>query len=184
MLEPFGIEILPLAQFTDVGAAETGLTFVENAILKARHAAQVAQLPAIADDSGVEVDALRGAPGIYSARYAGEGATDEDNLRKLLRVLEGRPANERAARYCCALAFLRWADDPFPVIAQASWEGRIGTAPRGSGGFGYDPIFELAERGVTAAELSAAEKNQISHRAQALRRLVDELRAEYPAAGG
>ena len=178
MLEPLAIEVVPLSQFTRESVAETGHTFVENAIIKARHAAELAQLPAIADDSGLEVDALQGAPGIYSARYAGEHASDDDNLRKLLAALAGRKASERTARYCCALVYMRWGHDPFPLITQASWEGRIGEAPRGSGGFGYDPIFELPERGVTVAELPAAEKNQLSHRGQALRGLVAQLRRE------
>ena len=175
MLEPLAIDVVPLSQFTRTAVAEIGLTFVENAIAKARHASQLAKLPAIADDSGLEVDALQGAPGIYSARYAGEHASDEDNLRKLLAVLAGRKAAERTARYCCALVYLRWEHDPFPLISQASWEGRITEAPRGSGGFGYDPIFELSQRSVTVAELPAAEKNQLSHRGKALRGLVAQL---------
>lgn len=178
MLEPLAIEVVPLAQFTRTAAAETGLTFVENAIIKARHAAQLAQMPAIADDSGLEVDALHGAPGIHSARYAGEHASDDDNLRKLLEALASRSAAERSARYCCALVYMRWEHDPFPLISQASWEGRIAAAPRGSGGFGYDPIFELPQRGITVAELPAAEKNQLSHRGQALRGLVAQLKKE------
>jgi XTP/dITP diphosphohydrolase len=182
MLEPLAIEVVPLSEFTRAAVAETGLTFVENAIIKARHAAQLAQLPAIADDSGLEVDALHGAPGIHSARYAGEHASDEDNLRKLLATLDGRRAAERAARYCCALVYMRWADDPFPLISQASWEGRIAATPRGSGGFGYDPIFELPQRGITVAELPAAEKNQLSHRGQALRGLVAQLQKEVTCA--
>ena len=175
MLEPLAIEVVPLSQFTRTAIPETGLSFVENAIIKARHAAQLAKLPAIADDSGLEVDALQGAPGIYSARYAGGQASDEDNVRKLLGVLSGRKAAERTARYCCALVYMRWEHDPFPLISQASWEGRITEAPRGSGGFGYDPIFELAQRSVTVAELPAAEKNQLSHRGKALRGLVAQL---------
>jgi XTP/dITP diphosphohydrolase len=175
MLEPLAIDVVSLSQFTRTAVPETGLTFVENAIIKARHAAQLAKLPAIADDSGLEVDALQGAPGIYSARYAGEHASDEDNVRKLLAVLSGRKAAERTARYCCALVYMRWEHDPFPLISQASWEGRITQAPRGSGGFGYDPIFELSQRSVTVAELPAAEKNQLSHRGKALRGLVAQL---------
>jgi len=178
MLEPLAIEVVPLAQFTRASVAETGRTFVENAIIKARHAAELAQLPAIADDSGLEVDALQGAPGIYSARYAGEHASDADNLRKLLAALDGRNSAERTARYCCALVYMRWGQDPFPLISQASWEGRIAQTPRGSGGFGYDPIFELPERSITVAQLPAAEKNQLSHRGQALRGLVAQLRRE------
>jgi XTP/dITP diphosphohydrolase len=175
MLEPLAIDVVSLSQFTRTAVPETGLTFVENAIIKARHAAQLAKLPAIADDSGLEVDALQGAPGIYSARYAGEHASDEDNVRKLLAVLSGRKAAERTARYCCALVYMRWEHDPFPLISQASWEGRITQAPRGSGGFGYDPIFELSQRSVTVAELPAAEKNQLSHRGKALRGIVAQL---------
>jgi XTP/dITP diphosphohydrolase len=179
LLEPLAFEVVPLGQFTSEAVEETGLTFVENAILKARHAAHAAKLPALADDSGLEVDALHGAPGIYSARYAGEHASDTDNLDKLLSELRGRPIEQRTARYCCALAFLRWDRDPFPVISQASWEGRIIETPRGRGGFGYDPIFELPELRVTAAELPAAEKNRISHRGLALRELVERLEVEY-----
>jgi XTP/dITP diphosphohydrolase len=178
MLEPLAIEVVPLSQFTRAAVPETGLTFVENAIIKARHAAQLAQLPAIADDSGLEVDGLQGAPGIYSARYAGEHASDEDNLRKLLAALDGRKPAERTARYCCALVYLRWGHDPFPLISQASWEGRIGEVPRGSGGFGYDPIFELPARAMTVAEMPAEEKNRLSHRGQALRGLVAQLQKE------
>jgi XTP/dITP diphosphohydrolase len=175
MLEPLAIEVVPLSRFTRDVIPETGLTFVENAIIKARHAAQLARLPAIADDSGLEVDGLHGAPGIYSARYAGEHASDEDNLRKLLAELSGRKPAERTARYCCALVYMRWAHDPFPLISQASWEGRIAEAPRGNGGFGYDPIFELPQRAITVAELPAAEKNELSHRGKALRGLVAQL---------
>jgi XTP/dITP diphosphohydrolase len=178
MLEPLSIEVLPLADFTRTSIAETGQSFVENAILKARHAAQLTQLPAIADDSGLEVEALHGAPGIYSARYAGEQASDDDNLQKLLAALAGRPASERVARYCCALVYMRWHHDPFPLISQASWQGRIVDVPRGRGGFGYDPIFEVPERGLTAAELPASEKNRLSHRGQALRGLVEQLKKE------
>lgn len=176
MLEPLAIEVVPLSQFTREAVPETGLTFVENAIIKARYAAQLARIPAIADDSGLEVDALNGAPGIYSARYAGEHASDDDNLRKLLTVLAGRTPAERTGRYCCALVYMRWAEDPFPLISQATWEGRIADAPRGSGGFGYDPIFELPQLALTVAEMPAAEKNLLSHRGQALRGLVAQLK--------
>jgi XTP/dITP diphosphohydrolase len=177
LLEPLGFETLPLSQFTSVSAEETGLSFIENAILKARHAARAANLPAIADDSGIELDALQGAPGIYSARYAGPSASDQANLEKLLRAVHELPEQQRTARYQCALAYLRWATDPSPLIVQASWEGRIVLTPRGNGGFGYDPIFELAELRKTAAELSSDEKNKISHRGQAMRELVTQLRA-------
>lgn len=178
MLEPLGFDVRPLSEFTKEVPQESGLTFVENAILKARHAARLSGLPAIADDSGIEVEALGGAPGVYSARYAGENASDEANLRRLLVELEGRPMHERAARYCCALAFLRFERDPFPILAQASWTGRITLKPRGTGGFGYDPIFELPDLGLTAAELPAARKNELSHRGEALRQLVEHLRAD------
>lgn len=177
LLSPLGFEIEPLAQFTRVNADETGLSFIENAILKARHAAAAANLPAIADDSGIEVDALRGEPGIYSARYAGEAASDQANLDKLLRELAEVPLEKRTARYQCALAFMRWPTDPSPLICQASWEGRVIATPRGAGGFGYDPIFELPELGMTAAELAPEEKNRVSHRGKALRELVAQLRA-------
>lgn len=177
LLMPLGFEPLPLAQFTTINADETGLSFIENAILKARHAARAAELPAIADDSGIEVDALEGEPGIYSARYAGSGASDQANLDKLLKAVQGVPEAQRTARYQCALAYLRWPMDPSPLICQASWEGRIILAPRGAGGFGYDPIFEVTGRGLTAAELSAEEKNRISHRGKAMQELVSQLRA-------
>jgi XTP/dITP diphosphohydrolase len=176
LLEPLGFDPLPLSQFTSAVADETGLSFVENAILKARHAAHAANLPAIADDSGMEVDALQGAPGIYSARYARSGASDQENLLKLVDAVRDVPEHERTARYQCALAYMRWPNDPSPLICQASWEGQIVLTPRGSGGFGYDPIFELTERGLTAAELSAEEKNRISHRGRALRELASQLR--------
>src|SRR5262245_2094548 len=159
LLAPLDFDVQPQSQFTARSAEETGLTFVENAILKARHAAAAAGLPAIADDSGLEVDALDQAPGIYSARYAGAGASDADNLQKLLRELRDHAPEQRTARYRCALAFMRSAHDPSPLICQASWEGRIIDTPRGSGGFGYDPVFELADRGLTAAEIPAAEKH-------------------------
>jgi XTP/dITP diphosphohydrolase len=177
LLEPLGCELAPLSVFTQENADETGLSFVENAILKARHASHVADLPAIADDSGIELDALRGAPGIYSARYAGVGASDEANLRKLLDAVRDVPPEQRIARYRCALAFMRWPSDPSPLICQASWEGRVIATPRGTGGFGYDPIFELTELKKTAAELSAEEKNRNSHRGKAMRALVAQLRS-------
>ena len=170
-----GIEVVAQSAFTSVSAEETGLSFVENAILKARHAAHASGLPAIADDSGIEVDALHGAPGIRSARYAGAGASDHDNLAKLLNELRDIPESRRGARYRCAVAFMRWDLDPAPIVCQASWEGRLIDTPRGDGGFGYDPIFEPADRGLTAAELSPVEKNLISHRAIALRELLEKL---------
>lgn len=176
LLAPLDVEVEPQAQFTRESAEETGLSFVENAILKARFASRAAGLPAIADDSGIEVDALHGEPGIYSARYAGPAATDRENNDKLLAALRAVPPAKRTARYRCALVFMRWDSDPFPIVCQASWEGTIIETPRGTGGFGYDPIFELPERGLTAAELPAEEKNRISHRGKALAQLVRELR--------
>lgn len=182
LLAPMAMDVAPQSAFTSVAAEETGLTFVENAILKARHAARVSGLPAIADDSGIEVDALQGAPGIYSARYAGADATDQDNLDKLLVELRGVPADKRTARYRCALAFMRWDLDPAPLICQAAWEGVIIDTPRGAGGFGYDPIFKLLDRDLTAAELPADEKSRISHRGKALRALVENLHVQQHAA--
>lgn len=177
LLAPLAFEVRSLSAYTDATVAETGQTFVENAILKARHAAGIAGLPAIADDSGLEVDALHGAPGIRSARYAGAHASDADNLCKLIDELRGVPPVQRSARYRCALVLMRWESDPAPLVCQSHWEGRIIDAPRGTRGFGYDPIFELPDRGLTAAELPDAEKNRLSHRGQALRALVEQLRA-------
>ena len=175
ILAPWHVEVRAVAEFTREAPEESGVTFVENALIKARFAAAVAALPAIADDSGLEVDALRGAPGIRSARYAGERASDADNNARLLRDLEAVPDPDRTARYRCAMVFLRGPEDPAPVIAQAAWEGRIGRTARGDGGFGYDPLFVLDAAGGTAAELTAAEKNRCSHRGQALRALVAAL---------
>ncbi|MGI9245388.1 MAG: RdgB/HAM1 family non-canonical purine NTP pyrophosphatase [Steroidobacteraceae bacterium] len=175
ILAPWRVGVQSLAEFTAGAAAETGLTFVENALLKARHAAAASGLPAIADDSGLEVDALQGAPGIYSARYAGPGADDAANNAKLLRELDAVPDPARTARYRCAMVYLRWPADPAPVIAQAQWDGRIGRRPQGSGGFGYDPLFVLDDGVRTAAELLPDEKNERSHRGQALRALVAML---------
>ena len=171
------IEVLPQSSFGVPEAEETGLTFVENAILKARNAARHTGLPALADDSGIEVDALNGAPGIYSARYAGTGASDEDNLRKLLDALEGVPEEERGARFQCVIVYLRHAEDPTPLICQGTWEGRILTAPRGANGFGYDPIFYVPDQDASSAELPPETKNRLSHRGQALRKLLEALRA-------
>ncbi|NVZ09971.1 RdgB/HAM1 family non-canonical purine NTP pyrophosphatase [Allochromatium humboldtianum] len=171
------IHIRPQGEYGVPEAEETGLTFVENAILKARNAARHSGLPAIADDSGLEVDALRGAPGIYSARYAGSGATDEANLRKLLTDLAEVPEAERTARFQCVLVYLRHAEDPTPLICQGAWEGRILFEPRGSNGFGYDPIFLVPGHGCSSAELDPDTKNRLSHRGQALRRLQEQLSA-------
>jgi len=175
ILAPWNVDVRSMAEFTAASAAETGLTFVENALLKARFAAAASGLPAIADDSGLEVDALHGSPGIYSARYAGASASDADNNVRLLVELAGVPGPDRTARYRCAMVFLRWPEDPAPVVAQAAWEGHIGQAPRGDGGFGYDPLFLVDDGKRTAAELTPADKNERSHRGQALRRLVAAL---------
>jgi XTP/dITP diphosphohydrolase len=157
-------------------ADETGLTFVENALIKARHAAQVTRLPALADDSGLCVDALGGAPGIYSARYAGSGATDAANNEKLLQALQPlRGGAPLTARFICVLALVRHADDPLPLICQGEWEGEILEAPRGSQGFGYDPLFFVPGEGMSSAELSRERKNTLSHRAQALRQLQERI---------
>ncbi|BAZ92461.1 xanthosine triphosphate pyrophosphatase [Thiohalobacter thiocyanaticus] len=177
LLEGLGIEVLPQSEFGVPEADETGLTFVENALLKARNAAEHTGLPAIADDSGIEVDALNGAPGIYSARYAGPGASDADNCDKLLAALQDTPEHQRGARFQCLLVYLRHAADPTPLICQGTWEGRILHAPQGENGFGYDPLFYVPTHDCSAAELAPAEKNAISHRGQALRRLLEALRA-------
>jgi XTP/dITP diphosphohydrolase len=165
------IRVKPQGDYGVPEAEETGLSFVENAILKARNAARHSGLAAIADDSGLEVDALNGAPGIYSARYAGVGASDAANCAKLLHALESVPDAGRAARFQCVMVYLRHAEDPTPLICQGTWEGRILHAPRGENGFGYDPIFLVPEQGHSAAELDSALKNDLSHRGQALRRL-------------
>jgi XTP/dITP diphosphohydrolase len=178
ILAPWRVEVRPLSDFTSSAAEETGRSFVENAILKARFAAQVSGLPAIADDSGLEVDALGGAPGIRSARYAGEGAGDEANNARLLREMQGVRDAARGARYRCAMVYVARSDDPTPVVCEASWEGRIATAPRGTGGFGYDPLFFVAGTDRTAAEFESDEKNRVSHRGQALRALVAALRGD------
>ncbi|EIJ43546.1 non-canonical purine NTP pyrophosphatase, rdgB/HAM1 family [Beggiatoa alba B18LD] len=171
--------VIPQKELNISEADETGLTFVENAILKARHAAQHSNLPAIADDSGIEVDALQGAPGIYSARFSGKGASDESNLQLLLEKLNTTPEAYRTARYQCVIVYMRHATDPTPIICQGTWEGRILFSPRGSQGFGYDPIFYVPTHLCTAAELPPDIKNQLSHRAQALRELVQYL-AHFP----
>lgn len=176
LLADCGFEVVPQSDFAVENAEETGLTFVENAILKARHACQKTGLPAIADDSGIEVDALLGRPGIYSARYSGADASDADNNKKLLQELAGVADEKRTARYHCVLAFMRHAEDPTPILCHASWEGQILTAPRGDGGFGYDPLFFLTDRQCTAAQLDKAEKNRISHRGRAMQQLLQALR--------
>lgn len=175
LLDTLNIEMLPQSQFNVDPVEETGLTFVENAILKARHAARVSGLPAIADDSGIEVDALNGQPGIYSARYAGEDASASDNNQKLLKSLEGLPEAERTARFHCVLVYLRHAEDPTPLVCHGTWEGRILDAPSGDHGFGYDPLFYVPSEGCSAADLPGEVKNGISHRAVAMAKLTEQL---------
>ncbi len=169
------IQVIPQREFDIQDIEETGLSFVENAILKARHAAKESGLAAIADDSGLEVDALMGAPGIYSARFAGADCNDQDNNRKLLDSLRNVPDKERTARFQCLMVYMRHADDPTPIICQGTWEGRILHAPSGENGFGYDPLFFVPEQNCASAELSPEIKNQLSHRGQALRKLLDAL---------
>lgn len=169
------ISVIPQSDLGVPEVAETGLSFVENAIIKARHAALHGHMAAIADDSGLEVDALEGAPGVYSARYAGLGATDRENLDKLLQVMADIPAPLRTARFQCVMVYMRQAADPTPIICQGTWEGEIALVPQGGRGFGYDPLFFVPSHGCTAAELSPEVKNQLSHRGQALRQLLARL---------
>ena len=169
------IEILPQSRFAVPEIEETGLSFVENAILKARNAAAHSGLPAIADDSGIEVDALLGAPGIYSARFAGVGASDQENLDKLLQEIAQVADADRGARFQCLMVYMRHARDPTPLICQGTWEGRILHTPRGDNGFGYDPIFFVPGEDRSAAELPPEIKNRLSHRGQALQKLLAEL---------
>ncbi len=173
LLAPLGFTLLPQSEFDVPEAAETGLSFVENAIIKARHAAQITGLPALADDSGLEIDALRGAPGIYSSRFAGDTATDADNIAAVLDALRDVPETERSARFQCILVFMRHAEDPTPLICQGSWQGQIMTEASGDGGFGYDPIFRVAETDCSAAELSSEQKHAISHRGKAMRQFLE-----------
>lgn len=176
LLADVGIECLPQSALGIDTAHEDGLSFIENAIIKARHASHQSGLPAIADDSGLEVEGLHGAPGIHSSRYAGPDANDADNVRKLLGSLDGLPPEDRRARFVCVVVFMRHAEDPVPIVCQGYWNGRIAESSRGDGGFGYDPIFIVDGLDRTAAELTAPEKNRLSHRAQALQHLRDELR--------
>ncbi len=169
------ITIISQSEFHVDDAEETGLSFIENAIIKARHACEKTQLPAIADDSGLAVDALKGAPGIYSARYAGEHGNDKANNQKVLDDLKGVPHEQRTGQFICALAFMLHPEDPTPVVCQASWEGIILEEERGSEGFGYDPLFWLPEKNCASAELPKAVKNTISHRARALQLLLSAL---------
>jgi XTP/dITP diphosphohydrolase len=175
MLAGHNIDIVSQADFAIDSAEETGLSFVENAILKARHASRLTGLPAIADDSGLAVDALGGAPGIYSARYAGENANDGDNNQKLLHELKNIPEQDRGAQFICALVFIRHADDPIPLICQGSWKGQILFSAQGENGFGYDPLFWVPTEHCSSAQLSKERKNQLSHRGQAMAQLLQAM---------
>jgi XTP/dITP diphosphohydrolase len=177
LLAGLHIEAVPQTQFNVPDVEETGLTFVENAIIKARNAAQHANMPALADDSGIEVDALNGEPGIYSARYAGKGASDQDNLEKLLQAIKDVPDEERTARFQCVMVYMTHALDPTPIICQGTWEGRILYEPRGDNGFGYDPVFYVPTQQCSAAELASDVKNRLSHRGQALTKMLAALEA-------
>lgn len=175
MLAGLGMQVVPQSEFNVPEIEETGLTFVENAILKARNAAHHSGLPAIADDSGLEVDALNGAPGIYSARFAGVGASDADNLNKLLVELKDVADEQRSARFQCLIVYMQHEFDPTPIICQGTWEGRITHAAQGDNGFGYDPVFFVPNQKCTAAQLSSEQKNALSHRGQALQKLLTAL---------
>jgi XTP/dITP diphosphohydrolase len=175
LLADHNINIVPQSNFDVPDVAETGSTFVENAIIKARHAAKITGLPAIADDSGLEVDALNGEPGVYSARYAGENASDDDNTNKLLAAMVTVPALQRSARFHCVLVYMRHENDPTPIICHGIWQGSISNDKHGEQGFGYDPVFWQADRKMTSAQLPRDLKNQLSHRGQALTLLVKEL---------
>ncbi len=177
LLAYLAIEVVPQSDFNLSEAEESGLTFVENAIIKARHAAELTGLPAIADDSGLEVDALNGAPGIYSSRFAGADATDQQNLEKLLADLKEVPKSQRTARFQCVIVYMEHAADPTPVICQGSWEGQILFEPHGTNGFGYDPIFYVPTHDCASAELPPDVKNRLSHRGKALKQLLAALQS-------
>ncbi len=179
LLEEVPVIVRAQSEFDVPEAVESGLSFVENAIIKARNAAAHASRPALADDSGIAVDALGGAPGIFSARYAGEGASDVDNLEKLLADTAHLPDDRRRCRFICVAVFLRDENDPVPLISQGVWEGRLMHQPAGGNGFGYDPVFWVPDRDCTSAELPVEVKNAISHRAQALRQVAEVLRGEF-----
>lgn len=171
------IHVIPQSEFDTIEAEETGLSFVENAILKARNACKFSGLPSLADDSGLEVDALQGAPGIYSARYAGSDASDEENYLKLLEALKDVPKEKRSARFQCVLVYMRHENDPTPQVFQGSWEGQILMEPSGAEGFGYDPVFFVPSENCSSAELSKDKKNALSHRGQAIQELLRNWRA-------
>ncbi|MDN7132036.1 RdgB/HAM1 family non-canonical purine NTP pyrophosphatase [Halomonas sp. MC140] len=179
LLSPLGFDVRPQADFGVIDVEETGLTFVENALLKAREASLISGLPALSDDSGLEVDALNGAPGIYSARYGGEPKSDQKNNDTLLAALSDCAEGQRSGRYWCVLVYLRHPKDPVPVIVQRSWEGEILAHPRGQEGFGYDPLFWLPDQGMSVAELRSETKNRLSHRGRALQGLVELLKVAH-----
>ena len=179
LLQDLALEVLPQSDFNVPDIEETGLTFVENALLKARNASQHTGLPAIADDSGIAVDVLQGRPGIYSARFAGVGASDMDNLEKLIDMVKPFAEEERTARFICSMVYLRHEHDPMPVIAEGVWQGQLVTDPKGEYGFGYDPIFYVSSHQCTSAELSPEIKNTLSHRGQALMQLLVKLNEIY-----
>ena len=175
MLEPMGWVVRAQGEWSVPEAVEDGLSFIENALIKARHASKLTGLPALGDDSGLVVDELNGAPGIYSSRYAGKGADDRANIRKLLRSLDGVPTARRSAHFYCAMALVRHAEDPVPLIATGRWDGRIMEAESGSGGFGYDPLFWVSGQNCSAAQLLPEVKNRLSHRGQALAQMIEQL---------
>ncbi|AMF95401.1 XTP/dITP diphosphatase [Vibrio fluvialis] len=175
LLADFGFDVVAQSEFNVSEVAETGTTFIENAIIKARHAAKETGLPAIADDSGLEVDYLGGAPGVYSARYAGEDASDQQNLEKLLDAMKDVPEAQRSARFHCVLVLMRHENDPTPLVCHGKWEGRILTQAHGSNGFGYDPIFFVPEENCASAQLEPMRKKQLSHRGQALKKLFQAI---------
>lgn len=178
MLEPLGWSVRPQSEWVEEEAVEDGLSFIENALIKARHASRLSKLPALGDDSGLVVDALRGAPGIFSSRFAGEPGNDEANNRKLLKELDGVPAPGRGAHFYCAMALTRGPDDPAPLVATGKWRGRILEAPAGDGGFGYDPLFWVPSQGCSSAQLPSELKNRLSHRGQALAAMIEQVRNE------
>ena len=177
LLNNGNLTVVPQSDFNIPDANETGLSFVENAIIKARQAAELSGLPAIADDSGLEVDALKGAPGIYSARFSGKGASDADNLQKLLREIKNVPEAKRTARFQCLMVYMQHEKDPTPIICQGTWEGIITFEPQGENGFGYDPVFFVPTHHCTSAQLPPETKNKLSHRGQALQKLMRELKS-------
>ena len=175
ILRPLNLDVVTQSELNIDSVPETGFTFVENALIKARHAAKQSGLPALSDDSGIAVDALNGQPGIYSARYAGEQASDSDNVAKLLQALEGVEQEKRGAQFHCVIVYMRDAEDPTPLICHGSWQGRILTTVQGENGFGYDPIFYVPEYDCSAAQLDPETKNSLSHRGKALHKLLYSL---------